>query len=138
MAAVMWPSTLTVHAELNIPELPEHSQDLSDRTKEEQASIELQSPSTNDISPGISKGTLLPTLSVERRPSSCVFPGPGRRPSSAGYLSPRRPSVVHLSDLLPPGAFTGSRERRPSFNNVIAQVTAERRPSSSMLRIVNV
>ncbi|RZF36119.1 hypothetical protein LSTR_LSTR007193 [Laodelphax striatellus] len=31
-----------------------------------------------------------------------------------------------------------SRERRPSFNNVLAQVTAERRPSSSMLRISNV
>lgn len=30
------------------------------------------------------------------------------------------------------------KERRPSFNNVIAQVTAERRPSSSMLRISNV
>ncbi|KAF6209745.1 hypothetical protein GE061_015494 [Apolygus lucorum] len=108
----------------------------SDRRREDQTSIELQSPATNDNSPGVPKGSLLPTLSVERRPSSCVFPG--RRPSSAGYLSPRRPSVVHLSDLLPPGAFTGSRERRPSFNNVIAQVTAERRPSSSMLRIVNV
>ncbi|KAE9523335.1 hypothetical protein AGLY_016283 [Aphis glycines] len=30
------------------------------------------------------------------------------------------------------------KDRRPSFNNVIAQVTAERRPSSSMLRISNV
>ncbi|XP_014258689.1 uncharacterized protein LOC106672074 isoform X2 [Cimex lectularius] len=99
------------------------------------SAMDLQSLVMNETSPGVSK-SMLPILSVERRPNSCVFPG--RRPSSTGYLSPRRPSAVHLSDLLPPGAFTASRERRPSFNNVIAQVTAERRPSSSMLRISNV
>ncbi|XP_073971140.1 uncharacterized protein isoform X2 [Rhodnius prolixus] len=108
------------------------------------SAVDIQSLVTSETSPGLSR-SMLPILSVERRPSSCVLspalaPPPistARRPSSTGYISPRRPSV-HLADLLPPGAFTGSRERRPSFNNVIAQVTAERRPSSSMLRIANV
>jgi hypothetical protein len=46
----------------------------------------------------------------------------------------RRVSCATESDYLP----CPSRDRKPSFNNVIAQVTAERRPSSSMLRMSNV
>lgn len=51
--------------------------------------------------------------------------GPGGRRTSCGM------------DHLCPTSIT-LKDRRPSFNNVIAQVTAERRPSSSMLRISNV
>lgn len=56
-------------------------------------------------------------------------------------LSCRRTSCVVGGDFSSCTATTSSivtKDRKPSFNNVLAQVTAERRPSSSMLRISNV
>lgn len=55
-------------------------------------------------------------------------------------LSPHLPHAFRrtscaVGDYLNP---TPAKDRKPSFNNVLAQVTAERRPSSSMLRISNV
>ncbi|XP_066909802.1 uncharacterized protein [Halyomorpha halys] len=88
------------------------------------SAVDLQSLVRREPSPGLTRSMQPLTTASERRPS-CAALNRARRPS-------------HLSDLLPPGAFTGSRERRPSFNSVLAQVTAERRPSSSMLRISNV
>ncbi|XP_025418954.1 uncharacterized protein LOC112689440 isoform X2 [Sipha flava] len=64
-------------------------------------------------------------------PSTSLGGGPGFSGGAAG----RRTSCG--MDHLCPTSIT-LKDRRPSFNNVIAQVTAERRPSSSMLRISNV
>lgn len=86
------------------------------------SAMDLHALVRREPSPGLTRS--MQPLNAERRPS-CIALNRSRRPS-------------HLSDLLPPGAFTQSRERRPSFNSVLAQVTAERRPSSSMLRISNV
>lgn len=55
--------------------------------------------------------------------------------SFGGGIGGRRTSCG--MDHLCPTSIT-LKDRRPSFNNVIAQVTAERRPSSSMLRMSNV
>lgn len=65
-------------------------------------------------------------------PSTSLGGGPS---FSGGGAGGRRTSCG--MDHLCPTSIT-LKDRRPSFNNVIAQVTAERRPSSSMLRISNV
>lgn len=62
----------------------------------------------------------------------------GYRDSLSPHLphSLRRTSCA-VGEYLNPSTST-AKDRKPSFNNVLAQVTAERRPSSSMLRISNV
>lgn len=67
-------------------------------------------------------------------PSTSLGGGPGFG-GGGGGAGGRRTSCG--MDHLCPTSIT-LKDRRPSFNNVIAQVTAERRPSSSMLRISNV
>lgn len=95
-------------------------------------------PSCSNLGVRRASGLLSPR-SYDRRPSSCSEYTPRDRHTYCNeFLSPmhcvdRRTSsfgdyVLHPRETL----------RRPSFNNVIAQVTAERRPSSSMLRISNV
>lgn len=66
-------------------------------------------------------------------PSTSLGGGTGF--GGSGGVGGRRTSCG--MDHLCPTSIT-LKDRRPSFNNVIAQVTAERRPSSSMLRISNV
>lgn len=68
---------------------------------------------------------MTPSTSLGGGPSFGGGGGAGGRRTSCGM------------DHLCPTSIT-LKDRRPSFNNVIAQVTAERRPSSSMLRISNV
>lgn len=91
-------------------------------------------------------GMLLSPRPGDRRPSTSVdHVVRDRQMSYCGdfLLSPQPPHrsdyrrTSSTSDYLSPIGIGTSREsRRPSFNNVIAQVTAEqRRPSSSMLRI---
>lgn len=65
-------------------------------------------------------------------------------------LSPHLPLACRRTSCAVGGDFVGcaatatttativAKDRKPSFNNVLAQVTAEKRPSSSMLRISNV
>lgn len=92
--------------------------------------------------PSCSTGLLSPRPLCDRRCSvySDFAPLRERNHYYNDFLSPslhhssRRPSCS--GDYL--SVSSSSRDRRPSFNNVIAQVTAERRPSSSMLRISNV
>lgn len=91
-------------------------------------------------------GMLLTPRPADRRPSSSVdHVVRDRQMSYCGdfLLSPQPPQrsdyrrTSSTGDYLSPIGIGASRDsRRPSFNNVIAQVTAEqRRPSSSMLRI---
>lgn len=68
-------------------------------------------------------------------PSTSLGGGTGFGGGGGGGVGGRRTSCG--MDHLCPTSIT-LKDRRPSFNNVIAQVTAERRPSSSMLRISNV
>ncbi len=55
-------------------------------------------------------------------------------------LSPNLPPSFRRTSCALSGEYVTclAKDRKPSFNNVLAQVTAERRPSSSMLRITNV
>ncbi|XP_054286285.1 uncharacterized protein LOC129002476 [Macrosteles quadrilineatus] len=96
-------------------------------------------PSTTTLGMRRSSCLLSPRPSCERRPSSCseFLPGSKDRHTYCNeFLSPMHSFDRRTSTS---GDFYSQREqRRPSFNNVIAQVTAERRPSSSMLRISNV
>lgn len=93
-------------------------------------------------------------------PCLCDVPFGGQSSSSTSWASAKRDFLMTPSTSLGGGTgFNGGsgggrrtscgmdhlcptsitlKDRRPSFNNVIAQVTAERRPSSSMLRISNV
>ncbi|XP_046677786.1 uncharacterized protein LOC124365805 isoform X2 [Homalodisca vitripennis] len=126
------------------------------------SAVDIQSLVMNERPPA--SKSMLPMTSVDRRPScstlgvrrsSCLLsPRPcDRRPSSCSEFSPRD-RHPYCGDFLSPLHCIDRRtstsgdylvplrehkeQRRPSFNNVIAQVTAERRPSSSMLRISNV
>lgn len=55
-------------------------------------------------------------------------------------LSPHLPHSFRRTSCAVGGDYLScpAKDRKPSFNNVLAQMTAERRPSSSMLRISNV
>lgn len=101
--------------------------------------------------------------STNTPPAPCLCDVPFGQPSSSSWASAKRDFLMTPSKSLGGGSSFGGgggghaggrrtscgmdhlcptsitlKDRRPSFNNVIAQVTAERRPSSSMLRISNV
>lgn len=113
-------------------------------------------------SPGAEKRLFSTSTSTTTPPAPCLCDVPfGGQSSSSLWASAKRDFLMTPSTSLGGGTGFGSggvgggrrtscgmdhlcptsitlKDRRPSFNNVIAQVTAERRPSSSMLRISNV
>ncbi|XP_075237545.1 uncharacterized protein LOC142333864 [Lycorma delicatula] len=132
------------------------------------SAIDIQSLIQNDSSSTSNIGQNKPIQSIDRRTSVSGFlrrpscstglllsprPSCDRRNSVYSDFVPLR-ERHYYNDFLTPSLHqanrrpscsgdylsvsSSSRDRRPSFNNVIAQVTAERRPSSSMLRISNV
>jgi len=110
-------------------------------------------------SPASDKRLFSSSSSTNTPPAPCLCDVPFGQPSSS-WASAKRDFLMTPSTSLGGGSgFSGGgvggrrtscgmdhlcptsitlKDRRPSFNNVIAQVTAERRPSSSMLRISNV
>lgn len=88
--------------------------------------------------------SLFPPGNHDRRRScmgECTIISLRDRYSYRDSLSPHLPpSFRRTSCGLTSGDYIpySVKDRKPSFNNVLAQVTAERRPSSSMLRISNV
>lgn len=110
-------------------------------------------------SPASEKRFFASSSSTNMPPAPCLCDVPFGQPSSS-WASAKRDFLMTPSTSLGGGSgFSGGgaggrrtscgmdhlcptsitlKDRRPSFNNVIAQVTAERRPSSSMLRISNV
>lgn len=100
------------------------------------------------------------TNTMPPAPCLCDVPFGGQSSLSSSWASAKRDFLMTPSTSLGGGSSFGGggvggrrtscgmdhlcptsitlKDRRPSFNNVIAQVTAERRPSSSMLRISNV
>lgn len=115
------------------------------------SAVDIQSLVMNERPPA--SRSMIPMTSADRRPSCSTLglrrasgllsPRPAdRRPSSFSEFNPKD-RHTYCNEFLSPLHCVDRRtstadQRRPSFNNVIAQVTAERRPSSSMLRISNV
>lgn len=113
-------------------------------------------------SPANEKRLFTSSSSTTTPPAPCLCDVPfggGGQSTSSSWASAKRDFLMTPSTSLGGGTGFGSgaggrrtscgmdhlcptsitlKDRRPSFNNVIAQVTAERRPSSSMLRISNV
>lgn len=108
------------------------------------SAVDIQSLVHSERPPPVSRSLQPMTCALGARRASCLLsPRPSdRRPSSLSEFG-HKDRHTYCNEFLSPfhcvdRRMSSADQRRKSFNNVIAQVTAERRPSSSMLRISNV